>query len=729
MTLSLRLTITALCCILLVACQPATPSPAPPTELPGDRSAPSLDWTPSPAPTTPPPERPTASPTPVTATGWIAFVGPDRQVWLTTPDGQLEGPLTSGGQAWDPAWSADGQTLAYVYQRDGDPARRIASYDLRGGQIAQLSAGEEDPFGSVEWSWSPDRHHLFLSIGTSLVRRLRVIETATDEIVYETGSAGGAYWSPDGHHLAFGQIEPLETPISLETGDSVSLAVLELATGGVSVLLEGTSATLYFPRAWLPDGRLLYEQLAWDERTHRGDWTLWTVHYHNGAAGEPQPAQDIPVAHDREATLARLPEAFQNPSTHSFSWSPDGRWVVFESGRSLYLVNWDEGGEPIHLVDGTSPAWQPAIEIAPPVALSASPALPEVDVAFFRADGLWLYDSATAQERQLVNFAPDLGRATVPAPPVWSPDGQRVAYLTYVEDDPAHEWAHVTVVDLETGATARRTAPPVLVAGGLAWSADGSELYAIGTYQVETGEGRQSLYALPLDPEADPAPLIIMGSDGNLSGPLQLSPEGRLRYLHLLGPRGVSIRQMPAECGEGEIEELAHIPGSARLPFTAPSLILPEDEGLLYLLSTDQMGWEERVGLYRVYDGESRQLIRLEGGCGLEAGLGLGRLVALGCGAAESAPLLICDVETEECRQLHQEMLAVVMPAIVPEDVPLNAVKFVPVGWRGQRLYFAAIPYAAGQPWSGWGALFRYDTQTGNVTPVLTEINWAALAP
>jgi hypothetical protein len=48
--------------------------------------------------------------------------------------------------------------------------------------------------------------------------------------------------------------------------------------------------------------------------------------------------------------------------------------------------------------------------------LSAAPGTPEVDVVFFRADGLWHYDSALAQERQLVTLTtettetPDAGR-------------------------------------------------------------------------------------------------------------------------------------------------------------------------------------------------------------------------------------------------------------------------------------------------------------------------------
>ncbi|NBD34416.1 MAG: hypothetical protein GVY30_00270, partial [Chloroflexi bacterium] len=114
--------------------------------------------------------------------------------------------------------------------------------------------------------------------------------------------------------------------------------------------------------------------------------------------------------------------------------------------------------------------------------------------------------------------------------------------------------------------------------------------------------------------------------------------------------------------------------------------------------------------------------------CGLGAGLVMGHLVALGCGVAESGPLLICDIAAETCWQLHESLRAAVMPVINPQDLPLAAVKFEPVGWRGAHLYFTAAPSGPDVPDQS-GTLFRYDTEKREVTPLLSDLKGVALAP
>jgi len=366
-----------------------------------------------------------------------------------------------------------------------------------------------------------------------------------------------------------------------------------------------------------------------------------------------------------------------------------------------------------------------------PVTLSAAPGQPEMDVVFFRADGLWHYDSALAQERQLVTLTANA--RYVPGSLVWSPYGERVAYLTYREEDEgAQQWANVAVVELDTGLTTALTALPVFIPGGLAWSASGSALYAIGAAETGSSGAGWGLYTLPLDPAATPEALLTeKRAAASLSGPLQTTAEGNVSYLHF-EPREIAIRQVDPR--QGRVETLAHIPGSTAFPFAVPYLTvagqpaLPEDTELLYLLSGEQSGWEERAGLYRFAHGESHRLLAFEGGCGLEAGLGMGRMVAVGCGVGESAPLLICDVAAETCHQLHEPLRDVVLPVINPEGQPFAVVKFTPLGWQETRLYFTAIPYGPDLAGLG-GALFRYDTQTGAVTPLLSDLQGAALAP
>jgi len=370
------------------------------------------------------------------------------------------------------------------------------------------------------------------------------------------------------------------------------------------------------------------------------------------------------------------------------------------------------------------------------VTLSAAPGTPEVDVVFFRADGLWHYDSALAQERQLITLTsetPDAGRP-VPGSLVWAPNGERVAYLTYIEENEAPwRWANVTVVELDTGSTTYLSEPAIFITGGLAWSTDSTELYVISATEIDEADSTAwGLTTLPLDSAAPPETLLTEErSAAALSGPVQSTAEGQVRYLHF-EPREIAIRQVDAR--QGDVTTVARIPGATAFPFAIPyqrvteQLSPPNDTELLYLLSTGQGGWEERAGLYRLAQGESHRLLAFEGGCGLGAGLGMGHLVALGCGVAESGPLLICDIAAETCWQLHESLRAAVMPVINPQDLPLAVVKFKPVGWRGAHLYFTATPSGPNVPDQG-GTLFRYDTETREVTPLLSDLKGVALAP
>jgi len=109
-------------------------------EVPVLSSSPSPTALPSSTTTTPTATpTPTVSPTPSPTSGWIAFVGRDQHLWLTTPDGQTQVPLTSAGQAQSPVWSPDGHVLAYIYQVDEQSPGEVMVYDLSSKQSESLS--------------------------------------------------------------------------------------------------------------------------------------------------------------------------------------------------------------------------------------------------------------------------------------------------------------------------------------------------------------------------------------------------------------------------------------------------------------------------------------------------------------------------------------------------------------------------------------------------------------
>jgi hypothetical protein len=219
----------------------------------------------------------------------------------------------------------------------------------------------DEPFYQVigEIAWSPNGRYLLLDYGTSMSRGAYVVDAATGKALHNLGVIGRAFWSPDGEHLLMGIRQPLEVQHPDELGDAVSLAVLEIGQKEPRVILEGTYETSYFPRVWLPDGRVLYTRSDWTGDTPPTESSQWTI---DPAGGEPQPAEDIPLAYDTDALKALLPEEFQSEAWR-LSLSANERWLIFRWGNwpeiGIYILDRAAGGEPMLLTYGVDPTWQP----------------------------------------------------------------------------------------------------------------------------------------------------------------------------------------------------------------------------------------------------------------------------------------------------------------------------------------------------------------------------------
>jgi hypothetical protein len=237
-------------------------------------------------------------------------------------------------------------------------------YDVANGttSVLPLEISEEWILGTLgNLSWAPDGQHLLIDYGTGNVRGVHIVAMPTGQTVREMSVIGSAHWAPDGKRLAFSQRQELEVKHPDEIGDALSLAVWEIGQAEPGVVLEGTYEMSYSPQAWLPDGRILHFQYAWNAAENRpGESSLWTIN--PDEAAEPQPAQDIPLGYDREAMKAELPEEFRADAWR-LSLSPDEHWLVFQWGpwpdRGVYLLDRQAGGEPVQLVLGMEPAWQP----------------------------------------------------------------------------------------------------------------------------------------------------------------------------------------------------------------------------------------------------------------------------------------------------------------------------------------------------------------------------------
>lgn len=392
-------TLLTLLCFILIACGgPATTSPQPtvgPTET-------RVAETPSPTETVTAIPAPTETPTPPPldlADAEIAYLDIEHHLWVMNADGTAHRQLTQSGVVRSPTWSPDGQTLTYVYAEGENEPWQVILYDLSRQQAQPLKLDISD--GWVHRTlgqamWSPDGRYLLLDYGTSPARGLILVEIATGQVVQEFGTEGGHAWSPESDAVVIGQRRPLDEPISVECGDAVSLAVLEVGAAEPQVLLEGSAEVLYSPRAWLPDGRILYNRGDWDEAAQSGDESLWTVTWEDGQVGEPQPADDLPLHYDCDTVREHIEETVNVPVTGFIgfiSWAPDNRHLVFQTGTypnyGIYLLDWESDDPPRRLADGISPTWRPAPRV------TATPAI--LDVYPLAVGTTWVY-SVTLDE-------------------------------------------------------------------------------------------------------------------------------------------------------------------------------------------------------------------------------------------------------------------------------------------------------------------------------------------
>ena len=290
-------------------------------------------------------------------------------------------------------------------------------------------------------AWSPDGRALVYSMRGTLWRQ-RVDD---DQAVQLTDGGGYDYqpdWSPDGASIVF----------SRYTGRAVQLCLLDVASGGVRVLVDDGAASIE-PR-WSPDGR----RLAWVSTAYEGRFHVWVAKFHDGALGTPRR-----VTEDRDSGLPRYYysrfDQYLSPS-----WSPDGRELLVVSNRGRL---WGSGGL------WRIPVPDPASAAAPPRAADMRLVLDEETMWRARPDwsrdGRIVYASYVGRQWHqlwLTTDAPrrDASRADDPGPlggepfqltygdgdatsPRWSPDGRRIAFIANDNGSPT-----LLVVDVAGGA-------------------------------------------------------------------------------------------------------------------------------------------------------------------------------------------------------------------------------------------------------------------------------------
>ena len=190
----------------------------------------------------------------------ITEVTGDRELLRTNLDGTKQFLTENGVPDESPAWSPDGNQIAFVSERTGDFEIHVMNAD--GSEVRQLTASPRE-----DWqpSWSPDgKHIVFASVRTGdwEIYVMDADGANVHQLTERPGIDWTPDWSPDGQRIVFaGKAAPAVN----QTADETVLAGPETSSWDIYVMnRDGSSVKRLtddpgsdIEPTWSPDGNYL----------------------------------------------------------------------------------------------------------------------------------------------------------------------------------------------------------------------------------------------------------------------------------------------------------------------------------------------------------------------------------------------------------------------------------------------------------------------------------------
>lgn len=252
-----------------------------------------------------------------------------NQLCMVAPTGGEVSRLTAeSAHDFYPVFSPDGDMLLFASNRDGNFDLYLK---LLGNDILTQVTNDIGEVSSA--SFSPDGKQIVFSNSVGgQPSSLWVVERdgKNPHVLYEgTGNIASPVWSPNGKSVAFAMS-------SAAAPESYEIFIMDAETQNVAPLTKGHLANTGGSVDWSPDGRFLL---------------LF--------AG-------LPGAHDifsLEIVSGAIKQLTNGGNNAAPSYSPDGRWVVFNSMRAsenanIFIMHPD-GSDVRQLTKDKEPDWQP----------------------------------------------------------------------------------------------------------------------------------------------------------------------------------------------------------------------------------------------------------------------------------------------------------------------------------------------------------------------------------